>query len=203
MVWLVQSALNSVRNYSSWLTTALHLSFIDGRRLSYLWCLPVMILGSFGVAGAQTVAYLVFWRMIQGMGASPRLSIGAGVIGDIYGLEDRGSALGAYFGVCSVLSHSLTYSNLTRLVFLVWHLPRLLEELWSITGHGEPSITSLLLSHLALFSTFFPSFPRQAILEPGELISIRNLERYYPSGGPWSWTPCPSCFYFVVLPSYL
>lgn len=107
MVWLVQSTLNSVGVYSSWLTTALHLSFTDGRRLSYLWCLPIMILGSFGVASAQTVAQLIFWRMIQGMGASPSLSIGAGVIGDIYGLEDRGSALGAYFGVCSVLPHTL------------------------------------------------------------------------------------------------
>jgi len=104
---LVQSTLNSVGVYSSWLTTALHLSFTDGRRLSYLWCLPIMILGSFGVASAQTVAQLIFWRMIQGMGASPSLSIGAGVIGDIYGLEDRGSALGAYFGVCSVLPHTL------------------------------------------------------------------------------------------------
>jgi len=66
-----------------------------------------MILGSFGVAGAQTVAQLMFWRIIQGMGASPSLSIGAGVAGNIYGLEDRGSALGAYFGVCSILSHTL------------------------------------------------------------------------------------------------
>ena len=107
MVWLVQSTLNSVGIHSLWLTTALHLSSTDGRRLSYLWCLPIMILGSFGVAGAQTVAELMFWRIIQGMGASPSLSIGAGVICDIYGLEDRGSALRAYFGVCSILSHTL------------------------------------------------------------------------------------------------
>jgi hypothetical protein len=39
------------------------------------------------------------------MGAAPSLSIGAGVIGDIYKLEERGAALGSYFGV------SFTYLN--------------------------------------------------------------------------------------------
>lgn len=78
-----------------------------GRRPSYLWCLPVMILGSFGVARARTVNQLMFWRIIQGMGASPSLSIGAGVIGDIYRLEERGSALGTYFGTC-LLGWALT-----------------------------------------------------------------------------------------------
>ncbi|KAF5349702.1 hypothetical protein D9756_008837 [Leucocoprinus leucothites] len=50
------------------------------------------------VTYAQTVQQLMFWRFIQGMGASPGLSVGAGVIGDIYRLEERGAALGSYFG---------------------------------------------------------------------------------------------------------
>ncbi|KAF5349703.1 hypothetical protein D9756_008836 [Leucocoprinus leucothites] len=69
-----------------------------GRRPSYLWCLPVMTIASLGVATAQTVQQLMIWRFIQGMGASPGLSVGAGVIGDIYRLEERGTALGSYFG---------------------------------------------------------------------------------------------------------
>jgi len=101
VVWLVRSTLNFVRIHLICLIV-LHWWFTDGRRPSYLWCLPVMILGSFGVARARTVNQLMFWRIIQGMGASPSLSIGAGVIGDIYRLEERGSALGTYFGVCSV-----------------------------------------------------------------------------------------------------
>jgi len=58
-----------------------------------------MIFGSLGVARAQTVWQLMIWRFIQAMGASPGLSVGAGVIGDIYRLEERGVALGSYFGV--------------------------------------------------------------------------------------------------------
>ena len=102
---------------------------------------PVMILGSFGVAGAQTVLQLMFWRIIQGMGASPSLSIGAGVTGDIYGLERQRFGSGGIF----------------RTMFcLITH------TLLVMASH---SITSLLLSHLALFSTFYPSSLRQAILE--------------------------------------
>ncbi|KAF9443138.1 MFS general substrate transporter [Macrolepiota fuliginosa MF-IS2] len=69
-----------------------------GRRFSYTCCLPVMIVGSLGVARAQTVTQLIVWRSIQGVGASPSMSVGAGVIGDIYKLEERGTALGSYIG---------------------------------------------------------------------------------------------------------
>jgi MFS family permease len=51
---------------------------------------------------AETVLQLMIGRTIQAVGASPGLSVGAGVIGDIYRLEERGTALGSYFGV----SHS-------------------------------------------------------------------------------------------------
>ncbi|KAJ3555605.1 hypothetical protein NP233_g12168 [Leucocoprinus birnbaumii] len=71
-----------------------------GRRPSYLWHLPVMIVGSLGVARAKSVSQLLTWRVVQGIGASPSLSVGAGVIGDIYKLEERGAALGSYFGTC-------------------------------------------------------------------------------------------------------
>jgi len=118
---------------------------------------PVMILGSFGVAGAQTVLQLMFWRIIQGMGASPSLSIGAGVTGDIYGLEDRGSALGAYFGLCSVLSHTLYWSwraiPLRLCYFRIWRFflhfiplprdkPSWNQGSWSVPGIWE-SITQV------------------------------------------------------------
>lgn len=106
-------------------------------------------------------------------------------------------------GYVLYLALSLAYSNWTRPVFSAGHSPRLLEGLQLITGHGEPSITSLLLSHLALFSAFYSSFLRRAILEPEELISTRNSGRNYLSGGPWYWTLCLSCFYFVVLPFWL
>ncbi len=54
------------------------------------------------MARAQTVTQLIIWLFIQAMGATPGLSVGAGVIGDIYKLEERGTALGSYYGVSSM-----------------------------------------------------------------------------------------------------
>lgn len=61
-----------------------------------------MVLGSLVTGRAERVSQLMVGRFIQGVGASPGLSVGAAVIGDIYKLEERGAALGTYFGV----SHS-------------------------------------------------------------------------------------------------
>ncbi|EKM83282.1 hypothetical protein AGABI1DRAFT_69563 [Agaricus bisporus var. burnettii JB137-S8] len=69
-----------------------------GRRPAYLYSLPVMVLGSIGVARAQSVQQLLIFRFLQAMGASPGTSVGFGVIGDIYRLEERGRAMGSYYG---------------------------------------------------------------------------------------------------------
>ncbi|KAF5367308.1 hypothetical protein D9757_010094 [Collybiopsis confluens] len=42
----------------------------------------------------------MLWRFVQTFGGSPGLSVGAGVIGDIYRLEERGTAMGIFFGAC-------------------------------------------------------------------------------------------------------
>ncbi|KAK0472280.1 MFS general substrate transporter [Armillaria novae-zelandiae] len=70
-----------------------------GRRPVYLIGLPLLCVGSLGVALSQTVSQLMVWRFLQTFGASPGLSVGAGVIGDIYRLEERGGAMGIFFGV--------------------------------------------------------------------------------------------------------
>ncbi len=41
----------------------------------------------------------MFWRVIQAFGASSGLSVGAGAISDMYRLEERGQAMGIFFGV--------------------------------------------------------------------------------------------------------
>ena len=56
---------------------------IDGRRPAYLCALPILVIGSAGVASAQSIPSLLFWRFFQAMGASPGPALGAGVIGDI------------------------------------------------------------------------------------------------------------------------
>jgi MFS family permease len=42
---------------------------------------------------------LMIWKFVQMFGASPGFSVGAGIIGDIYQLEERGTAMGIFFGV--------------------------------------------------------------------------------------------------------
>ena len=51
------------------------------------------------MATARKVPILMFWRVVQAFGSSSGMSVGAGVIGDIYRLEERGSAMGIFFGV--------------------------------------------------------------------------------------------------------
>ena len=51
------------------------------------------------MATARKVPILMFWRVVQAFGASSGMSIGAGVIGDIYRLEERGYAMGVFVGV--------------------------------------------------------------------------------------------------------
>lgn len=48
---------------------------------------------------SQTVPTLMFWRVVQALGSSSGMSVGAGAIGDIYRLEERGAAMGIFFGV--------------------------------------------------------------------------------------------------------
>ncbi|KIY74134.1 MFS general substrate transporter [Cylindrobasidium torrendii FP15055 ss-10] len=71
-----------------------------GRRPIYLLSLPLLVGGSIGVAFAQSIPALMVFRFLQAFGASPGLSVGAGVIGDIYPLESRGGAMGVFFAAC-------------------------------------------------------------------------------------------------------
>ena len=66
----------------------------------YTSSLPVVVFASAGVATATSIPGLLFWRFMQAIGASPSLILGAGVIGDIYKLEERGRAMGIFFAVC-------------------------------------------------------------------------------------------------------
>jgi MFS family permease len=72
---------------------------VDGRRPVYLCALPVFLIGSAGVAAAQSISSLLFWRFFQSMGASIGPVIGAAVIGDIFKLEERGRAMGISFAI--------------------------------------------------------------------------------------------------------
>ncbi|TFK45914.1 MFS general substrate transporter [Heliocybe sulcata] len=71
-----------------------------GRRPIYLFSFPLLCIGSLGTAAAQDVPQLMIWRVVQAFGASSGMSVGAAVIGDIYRLEERGTAIGVFFAAC-------------------------------------------------------------------------------------------------------
>ena len=65
----------------------------DGRRSVYMTSLPLMCAGSLVVALSREVPELMVWRFVQSFSTSAGLSVGSGVIGDIYKLEERYSLL--------------------------------------------------------------------------------------------------------------
>ncbi|KAG1749476.1 major facilitator superfamily domain-containing protein [Suillus lakei] len=74
-----------------------------GRRSIYLWGMPFLCVRSCGVVMSTSLRSLLFWRFMQTFGCSGGMSLGAGVIGDIYKLEERGTAVGVFFGVRATL----------------------------------------------------------------------------------------------------
>ena len=76
----------------------------DGRRPIYLISLPIMCLGSLTVALSTSVTQLAIGRILQAFGASSFMSVGPSSISDIYRLEERGAAMGVYWGVSKAVS---------------------------------------------------------------------------------------------------
>ncbi|KAJ7188591.1 MFS general substrate transporter [Mycena filopes] len=73
-----------------------------GRRPMYLYGLPLLCLGSIGVGRSRTIPQLMVFRFIQAFGTSGGLAVGGGVIGDIYKLTERGTAMGIFFAASLV-----------------------------------------------------------------------------------------------------
>ncbi|KAG2108051.1 major facilitator superfamily domain-containing protein [Suillus discolor] len=70
-----------------------------GSRAIYLWGMPFLCVGSCGVALSASLQSLLFWRFVQTFGCAGALSLGTGVIGHIYKLEERGTAMGVFFSI--------------------------------------------------------------------------------------------------------
>ncbi|KAJ7669655.1 MFS general substrate transporter [Mycena rosella] len=67
-----------------------------GRRPMYIFGLPLLCIGSLGVGTATAIPELMFWRFVQAFGSSGGMSVGGGVIADIYKLTERGTAMGIF-----------------------------------------------------------------------------------------------------------
>ncbi|KAF8499336.1 MFS general substrate transporter [Hysterangium stoloniferum] len=90
-----------------------------GRRPLYLVSLPNTFIGGLLCASASNVPQLLVGRGFQAIGAACISPIGANVISDLYKLEERGTAIGIFYGatqfghlIAPVLGGSLaTYSS--------------------------------------------------------------------------------------------
>jgi len=70
------------------------ISDIYGRRFIFISCMAIFALGSFMVAQATTLNFLIFSRVIQAIGGGGVVPVAMAVIGDIFPEEERAFALG-------------------------------------------------------------------------------------------------------------
>jgi MFS family permease len=65
-----------------------------------------LAIASIGSGSSTTVLSLLVWRVIQAFGSASGMSVGIAVLADIYKMEERGTASGAFFGVSTYNSLS-------------------------------------------------------------------------------------------------
>ena len=80
------------------------LSDVHGRRNCYLISIGLFILGSALCGQAHSMAFLILFRAIQGIGGGGVFPIGFTVIGEIYSLQERARIQGLFSGVWGVAS---------------------------------------------------------------------------------------------------
>lgn len=111
----VVSSLGGIRIYSWVFSAFLLASTIStpiwgrladqlGRRRTYLAGLGVFLVGSALSGVSQSMAQLIGFRTVQGLGAGSLITIGMTIIGDLYGLERRAKMQGYFSGVWGVAS---------------------------------------------------------------------------------------------------
>jgi MFS family permease len=79
---------------------------LDGRRPVLLLSMLTLAIASIGSGSSTTVLSLLVWRVIQAFGSASGMSVGIAVLADIYKMEERGTASGAFFGVSTYKSLS-------------------------------------------------------------------------------------------------
>jgi EmrB/QacA subfamily drug resistance transporter len=80
------------------------LADLYGRRRVYLFSVVVFMLGAALSGTATSLAQLIAWRALQGLGAGGVQPVTITLVGDIYTLEERGRMQGLFSGVWAVSS---------------------------------------------------------------------------------------------------
>ncbi|KDR82156.1 hypothetical protein GALMADRAFT_135518 [Galerina marginata CBS 339.88] len=137
-----------------------------GRKPIYLVGTPLLFVGSIGVAASQSIPQLMIWRFIQALGCSPGLAVGAGTIGDIYKLEERGQAMGVFFAAVLLGPALAPLAGGFAVHYFSWRL----MQIWL-------GSTGIVVFFVVLF--FFPE-----TYHPGK----RGVDKADPSSLP-SWRP--------------
>ncbi|KAG2064490.1 MFS general substrate transporter [Suillus decipiens] len=73
------------------------ISEIKGRKLVYLLSVALFTLGSIIVATSKTIGLLIGMRILQALGSSAVIAIGAATLADIYEPSQRGTMMGIYY----------------------------------------------------------------------------------------------------------
>jgi EmrB/QacA subfamily drug resistance transporter len=80
------------------------LSDLYGRRRFYLAAVGLFLIGSALSGASQTMAQLIVFRAIQGLGAGGLLPLGMTILGDLYTLKERARTQGLFSGVWGLAS---------------------------------------------------------------------------------------------------
>jgi EmrB/QacA subfamily drug resistance transporter len=80
------------------------LSDVHGRRRPYLVAISLFLLGSMLCGTATSMAQLIVFRALQGVGAGGLLPLGMVILGDMFSLEERARAQALFAGVWGVAS---------------------------------------------------------------------------------------------------
>lgn len=91
---------------TSLLLAAGRIADIIGHRLVYLAGMLIFAAASLGAAASGEIAWLIFWRVVQAVGASAALATGTALLVHVYPGSQRGRAMG-YFGVSGALGSAL------------------------------------------------------------------------------------------------
>ncbi|GAA5853337.1 hypothetical protein JCM8547_000289 [Rhodosporidiobolus lusitaniae] len=82
------------------------ISEVSGRRYCYLASLTIYIVGSIVCSRSTTIAVFLVMRVLQSLGSSAVLSLGAGTLADMYDTHERGTKLGIFYA-CPLLGPAI------------------------------------------------------------------------------------------------
>ncbi|KAF8418922.1 major facilitator superfamily domain-containing protein [Boletus edulis BED1] len=159
---------------------SVHSSFY-GRRSMYLCGIPFTIIGSFATAVSPDLNSLLFWRFVQTFGCAGGYALGAATIGDIYKVEERGTAMGTFAGAMLIGLAMAPPIGGAFAEYLSW---RGFQAVLGVCG-------MLLMLLLALF------FPETA--HPGS----RGIDKAQDPNKPFVWINPLSCLTFLRSPNIM